>query len=258
MLSPKVRWLLCSLEYIKFFFGTQKLKIYNNKIVETSGFYKIYSLFLLVCVPTIIINELLRYLNQAYGKTPTTVIVILVLTYTTQCFNYMVTLINGIFYSKILKKILENLMKIDCILEDVDFTFKLNFVFAIIIYFILKSAQILIDFVSWNLMLYRIMIIFYFMSNSLDFEILHFVIKLNIVAKQFEVLNQNLILYGLKNHNIELSDLERKSNILHKIWKNRLSNKRCESMHIDQILKVYKILLDTVDDLNSFYGLMVI
>lgn len=257
-MSSDLYRLIQSYKYIKFLIGTQKIKMTEGVIVEMGLAYKIFSWSLGLIFPIIIFVSVIEFVKVTFGKLVISLATVIFLTH-----SFLITfyVISTITKSKYLKKIIEGIIKFDTIL-NIQLVRKpflcSKLCLVLTFYLILKITQIIYDYVSWDSPNYCTIVAFYFLSCIMEIEVGYFVVKTNILARRFEILNELLKIYGINKFHLKETYFEIDCGILHRIWKNKNDDLvKSQCFDLNRLMNAYKILVDVTSDVSDFYGLMV-
>lgn len=237
-------------------FGMQKIRIESDKIVAVGKYYKLYSIFLFSVLTTGMIWSIIINL-QASSKESLSIILTTFTSYASMLVAYIVTSINCFMIGpEITKEIFSNFLSIDQNLLLLQNSRKISVKSMVMIlhafYIFLKSFHVLIDLYTWMRLDTAISQI---CTLVVDFEILHFIINVEITARCFEMLNRRLMNLNLPS----CIDFDIKDGLMARLWKRDIStvNSILTGKGIKKCIAVYNQIAEIIDNINISFGLTV-
>lgn len=240
-------------------FGLQKLTINSyNEIKVTGTSYKVFALlkmvfFIIMMIYSLVLNNL-----EIYNNMPGPLLMAVCLSHFILLFSYILIVSKNIFskneiYKKIIWKMSKGMkiLKINT-LENCKM-FKKYVIMLHCLIFILKTIHILIYFFTFNN--YR-MILIQIVFATVDLELIHFAIEVNLVARMFEYFNKQMADGENNSYLVQ-------NGILSIIWHtNKFQTIKVTDQNrhkfIAKYLNIYHLLASIVHDMNSYYGYLVI
>lgn len=250
--SSSVKTLIKLGNFTNFASGLKCVNIKNEKLEHSGKFYKIFAIIIFM----IITIEFLKssYMNIQLTLDVFNITVVMTFTFSEMAtlFTYLFMVVNTIFAKhKIRMKIYEALVEVDEELEFDDInhskTFKRNTVLFYLTYVSLKIFHCVSNSIMWPQ--FHIWV-FHFCSIAIDFQIIHFVMEINIVARRFEILRLSMERIVCKNVDLELQD-----GFIANLWKNEQIHKK---LNCSKLLSTLNKLTNIIEDINYFYGSTVI
>lgn len=250
--SSNIMTLIKLENFTSFVSGLKCVKIKNEKLKYTGNLYKFFA----VVISLIITAEFLKDSYTNVQRTLDVFNITVVLTFTFNelsiLFTYLFMVVNTIFVKcGIRMKIYEALIEIDKELEfdDVDQNkkFKKNAILFYLIYISFKTFHCVYNSLMWPQ--FHIWF-FHFCSIVIDFQTIHFILEINIIARRFEILRYNLERIAFKSMNLEIQD-----GLITSFWKDHHERKKMDCI---KILSILNKLTNIIEDINYFYGSTVI
>lgn len=237
---------------IQCLFGIKKLKIEKKLIVETGFFNYLYIFILSTILSAFTISEC--YINiKIFHKYQIVVICAIVsMGYILLSFSIVTAGIQNIFTSpKHSEKIFELMLDIEKYLGPPGRNFKKSLIFQHFTYFGLRISFYIYD-LSASLYSFYFTSLYHFIMIHLELEVFYATLKINIVARYFEKINEHLLKFYSHENKYDEQDP-----ILLKIWRNSDKN-IVKNLNIRKLTMSVQMLSEIVNSVNSSYGMKVL
>lgn len=238
-------------------FGLRILVMNNKKASKEIGIpYKVYtmlkmSLFLSVMIYSLILNNM-----NIYNKMPTPLLFTICISHLMVSLSYILVIFKSTFsknetYKSMISGMSDGIKMLNMNTAENCAKFKKRVILLHFLIFVLKIVHILIYYFTFNNYLTIFVQIVFI---TIDLELVHFAIEVNLAARMFESFNRQMT-SGKKACSVQ-------NGILALIWQNNeFQNDKVSQNRLDFMIKflnIYHLLADIINNMNYFYGYLVI
>lgn len=239
-------------------FGTQKLKIVKESLVEIGFFYYLYIFITNIGLIVFLISECYTTVNNFHDYEILAISVIVCIGFILLVFSILISAIQNIFIApKYSKNIFILLLKIEKYLGPLGGNYKKTLIFQHVMYYGIKTSFYIYEIYMWlnftssHFYGFYFTSLYHYLTIYFELDVFYLSLEVNIVARYLERINEILLKYYFTKDKYTLQN-----GILMKFWKNSDAN-LIKNLNIKKLTLSVKILSEIINNINSCYGMKV-